>query len=178
MYLGRNHSWVPLVKPQYGKTFSRRNVYIPQVVIPVRQGNSHDSHERRVYAHRLIDFYKVYQNMRWKGTKIQTFEGAPSSSNISMNPRIVTSIQTVWESLMFLILTFFQASEPMVARVPVTSISWTDLRPSQESGSTFCCAKRGGKLCELLRQLMSFVFTSVIAELYARSLIAKKIWLF
>ena len=92
MYLGRNHSWVPLVKPQYGKTFSRRNVYIPQVVIPVRQGNSHDSHERRVYAHRLIDFYKVYQNMRWKGTKIQTFEGAPSSSNISMNPRIVTSI--------------------------------------------------------------------------------------
>jgi len=84
---------------------------------------------------------------------------------------------TVWESLMFLVLAFFQASEPMVARVPVTSISWTDLRPSQDGGSTFCCAKRGGKLWELLRQLISFVFASVIAELHACSPIAKQIWL-
>lgn len=58
MYLGRNRSWVPLVKLQNGKTFRLRNVYSSQVVF-LSTGNSH---ERRVYAHRRINFYKVYQN--------------------------------------------------------------------------------------------------------------------
>ena len=66
-----------------------------------------NSRERRAHAHRRIDFYKVYQNGRSKGTKIQTFRGCSFFLSGLNQPNCVDFVLRIDNSLMFLILTFF-----------------------------------------------------------------------